>query len=116
MGSGAAGLGRRPLLQVDESSLLPAVDFGDLDCVRLDGGGGAGAFKPMSRLVTLLAVADIGLPTSDRGGISSIGEAAGRSPDELFFPKPNFHLDVFFTTTGGALMTGTGGISGDSRG
>jgi len=70
----------------------------------------------MIRFVTLLAVADIaigGLFVSDIG-TSSTGDL---SPDELFFPKPNFHLDAFFVTTGGARMTGTGGGgSRDSKG
>jgi hypothetical protein len=68
-------------------------------------------------LVTLLAVAviAIGLFESDGSG-SSTGEAKGFSPEELFFPKPNFHFDAFLVTTGGAWMTGTGGISEGSSG
>lgn len=74
-------------------------------------GGGTGAFKPMMRFVTLLAVADMSLPEST-GGNSSKGEGSAFSA-ELFFPKLNFHLDAFLTTTGtDGSMTGRGGTAG----
>ena len=75
-------------------------------------GDEGGAFKPMIRFVTLLTVADIGFASN--GAASSTGDARGFSPEELFFPNPNFHFDTFFVTTGGAGMIGTGG--GASKG
>lgn len=67
------------------------------------------------RFVTLLAVADIGLLDSN-GGSSSTGDGMAFSP-ELFFPKPNFHFDVFLATTGtGVGMMGSGGRAGGSSG
>lgn len=99
-------LGRRPLPQEDIWSVSAVFDCEIPVDVK------AGAFKPMMRFVTLLAVEDIavGLFVSDKG-TSSTGDATGFSPDELFFPKLNFHFDVFFVTTG----TGGGWLE-DSKG
>lgn len=102
-----APLGWRPRLHEDGSSKLR---IGCEDVTM-----GTGAFKPMMRFVTLLAVADMGLPKSIDGS-SSKGEGSAFSA-ELFFPKLNFHLDAFLTTTGtGGGITGRGGTAGGSSG
>ena len=112
-GRGGGGrFSRRPLFH---SSPFAPGDLGtlgfDLVCERPDGVG-TGAFKPMIRFVTLFAVAD-----GKGNACSSIGDVGARSPAAvlLCFPKPNLHLDGFFTT-GAWLTIGTGGTSGSSKG
>lgn len=109
-GRGGGGeFGRRPLFH---SSLSAPADLGalgfdlDLVCERPDGVG-VGAFKPIIRFVTLLAVAD-----GKGDGCSSTSDVGARSPASvlLCFPNPNLHLEAFFVT-GAWLMTGTGGSS-----
>jgi hypothetical protein len=87
--------------------------------------GFGGASKPIMRLVTLLAIADIGCAcvksTEAADEASSRGETL---PAEaavlarvlvLFLPKPSFHFDGFFVTSVGGRgavtgeMVGTGG-------
>lgn len=112
MGTGGTGdFGRRPLAQEDAWSASGVFDR------EIPDGEGVVALKPIMRLVTLLAVADIAMDLfiSDEG-TSSTGDAKGFSPEEVFFPKPNFHFDAFLVTTGGAWITGTGGISVESKG
>jgi hypothetical protein len=70
----------------------------------------------MMRLVTLLAVDDIGIAlfVPDRPA-SSMGDANSFSSEELLFPNPSFHFEAFFVTTGGSGMAGTNAKSGDSE-
>lgn len=67
-------------------------------------GAGAGAFRPMSKFVTLLAVADICLLP-----VVTSAEPSSRAGDNLFapavtvvlpLPKDSFHLDDFFEIDG----------------
>ena len=81
--------------------------------------GFGGASKPIMRLVTLLAIADIGcacVNSIEAGGeASSRGEtlpaegevAALARAEALFLPKLSFHFDGFFVT--GAGVGGAGG-------
>lgn len=110
-------LSRRPLFHVVS---LPSCCCFVLSCEILGGGGGGGkgAPKPMTRPVTLLALADIDLPVSEEVASSmgdvddDVGVVTGRSfaDDECCFPNVNFHFDVFFGKT---LLVGKGG--GDSK-
>lgn len=107
-GVGGCCLDRRPLTSSPSCCFV-------LNCAIPDEGWG-GAFKPMSKFVTLLALADIDLPVSVEA-VSSMGDVdddiaiAGRSlAEELCLPKDSFHLDGFFGST---LIAGKGG--GDSR-
>lgn len=70
-----------------------------------------GASKPIMRLVTLLAIADIGCACANSleagGEASSRGEipveaAALARIEALFLPKLSFHFDGFFVTGAGA--------------
>lgn len=82
----------------------------------------AGASKPLIRVVTLLAIADIGCACakSTEAGASSTGEtlpagagaAALARVEALFLPKLSFHFDGFLVT--GAVEGGTvaGGMEG----
>ena len=84
-------------------------------CFAEGEGFGGGEVNPSTRLVTLLAVLDICLPSTVTGS-SAAGEGAEmvgvRSP--LFLPMISFHLDGFLVMVGvggtGSLgMGGTGG-------
>lgn len=81
------------------------------------GADGGGAFRPMIRLVTLLAVADIG--RSALGDASSTGDTRP-SADALLLPKLSFHFDDFLAmgcpdevgAGEGAWSFGNGGTGG----
>jgi len=83
------------------------------------GAAGGGAFSPMIRLVTLLAVADIG--RSAAGEVSSTGETRP-STGALLLPKLSFHFDGFLVIGAGAVdgmgaeILGSGGTGGTARG
>lgn len=63
-----------------------------------------GALRPMMRFVTLLAVEDIGRPSSLIAG----GGGGGGLLDELLLPNPSFHFDGFFVIVGaGGAGAGT---------
>lgn len=63
--------------------------------------GGGGALRLMSRLVTLLAVADICLPAGTSGGTDASSETASLLPEAtLALPKESFHFDGFFEIDG----------------
>ena len=70
------------------------------------GAGTEGAFRLMSRFVTLLAVADICLALGDGtsgelGGSSAAGDNfAPAAAFALFLPNESFHLDDFFDIEG----------------
>ena len=84
--------------------------------------GFGGASKPIMRLVTLLAIADIGCAcvnsiedgdeASSRGEtMPAEGEAAALARAEaLFLPKLSFHFDGFFVTGAGAGGGGGGAV------
>jgi len=81
--------------------------------------GFGGASKPIMRLVTLLAIADIGcacVNSIEAGGeASSRGEtlpaaAALARAEALFLPKLSFHFDGFFVTGAGAGVGGGGAV------
>lgn len=72
--------------------------------------GGAGAFKPMMRFVTLLTVEAAGCDGSGAGGggwaVSSLEARLAVSVEALALPKLSFHREGFF------VGTGTGGDDG----
>lgn len=102
---GEESLVRRPRVQGEEASS------------GLKGGPaggtarGAGAFKPMMRLVTLLTVEAAGCDGSGAGGGWVISSAEARfavSVDALALPKLSFHREGFFVGTGTGADDGAG--------
>jgi hypothetical protein len=75
----------------------------------------AGGFKPIIRLVTLLAVVDMAEGPPSNGETSSAGDTRPAVKTvAVFLPKLSFHLEGFFVT-GGGETTVEGGGGGTAR-
>lgn len=77
--------------------------------------GFEGGSRPIMRLVTLLAVADIGCACGKSMEAGGDASSTGETPAEaaLFLPKVSFHFDGFLVTgAGGGGTEGGGGAGG----